>query len=328
MNYPTQIEAKSVILREQLGRIGGLQNIPTVEMLAAPEAWYYRNHIQFHQTREGKLGFQRAHSIQTFAIYECHLPETAINQTWPQIDIEPIAGLERISLRAGMNGDLMLILESTESQALDFRIEDLAISMVQKSSQGSLVLAGSDQIYLEVLERKFVVSSGSFFQVNALQAEAMVRHIMDNLPLDDAMTILDVYSGVGLFSAFLAPRVKNLVGIELSPEACEDFTLNLDEYENVSLYEASTEDVLSSVHFNPEVIIMDPPREGLGAKVVEGILAQDAKTLVYVSCDPATLARDARQLAAGGYKLQKIAMLDMFPQTYHLESISYWDKSS
>jgi 23S rRNA (uracil1939-C5)-methyltransferase len=327
LNYPDQLEVKSAILTEQLERIGGLKIIPQVEIVAAPEPWNYRNHVQFHLTREGKLGFQKAHSNQTFPIRECHLPETSINRLWPQIDIEPIPGLERISLRSGIDEELMLILESSDPQPLDFSVENLAISVVQKSPLGGLVLAGRDHIFMEVSGRKFQVSSTSFFQVNTLQANTMVEHIMAFPPLIDAMKIVDVYCGVGLFSAFLASKGKQLVGIELSPEACDDFTTNLDEFDDVSLYEDSAENVLCSINFNPDVIIMDPPREGLGRKTVDGILSQGAVHLVYISCDPATLARDARSLASGGYTLVKITLFDMFPQTYHLESVSYWEKT-
>lgn len=328
MSYKGQLQAKSDILREQLERIGGLQAIPSIEIIASAEPWYYRNHIQFHLTREGKLGFQRGRTNHTFAIRECHLPEAAINDTWPKINIEASTGLERISLRVGVNDDLMLILESEEPQPLDFNIEDLAISVVHTGPTGSVVLAGSNSITMEVSGRQFAVSSGSFFQVNTHQAEAMVRYILEALPLDQDQSLVDVYCGVGLFSAFLAPQVKNLTGIEISPEACEDFTYNLDEFENVSLYEAPAEEVLSSVQFAPDVILMDPPREGLGAAVIEEIVGQGAATLGYISCDPATLARDARLLVQRGYSMQRIAMIDMFPQTYHLESISVWGKIS
>ena len=326
MNYPTQLTAKATILREQLERIGGLKDIPPVGVEAAPEPWYYRNHIQFHLTHEGKLGFQKAHSNQPFAIRECHLPKVAINQLWPQIEIEPMPGLERVSLRLGADEDMMLILESSDPQPLDFSIEDLAISIVQVGPTGSLVLAGSDHIVMEVLGRHFKVSASSFFQVYTLQTQAMVKYLTEHLSLSENMTILDVYSGVGLFSAFLAPNVKRLVGIEVSPDACEDFTTNLDEFENVDLYEASAEEVLGSIIFNPDIIIMDPPRSGLEGKTVEGILAQGAEQLAYVSCDPATMARDAKKLAAGGYSLMEVTLIDMFPQTYHIESISYWVK--
>jgi 23S rRNA (uracil1939-C5)-methyltransferase len=326
MNYLTQLNAKAGILREQLARIGGLREVPATEIIAAPDPWNYRNHIQFHLTQEGKLGFQKAHSNQPFAIRECHLPVAAINRLWPQVEVEPMPGLERISLRVGMEEDTMLILESSDPQPVDFSIEDLAVSVVQLGPAGSVVLAGSDSITIEVSGKRFHVSAGSFFQVNTLQAQAMVKYLTDHLILDHKMTVLDVYCGVGLFSAFMAPKVKRLVGVEVSPEACEDYSTNLDEFDNVELYEDTAEDVLSQVNFTPDVIIMDPPRAGLGAKTVEGILAQGATHLAYISCDPATLARDGKQLATGGYSLVSLTLLDMFPQTYHIESISLWEK--
>lgn len=101
MNYPTQLKAKADTLKEQLERMGGLRDFPAVEIIAAAEPWYYRNSMQFHLTQDGKLGFQRVHSNQPFAIRECHLPEAAINRLWPQVDVESIPGMERISLRVG-----------------------------------------------------------------------------------------------------------------------------------------------------------------------------------------------------------------------------------
>ena len=295
-------------------------------MHASPEAWYYRNTIQFHVTDEGKLGFQIAHTNQPFAIRECHLPMEAINRLWPQIELEPIPSLERVSLRMGLDEDMMLILKSSDPQAMEFSIENLPVSAVQVGPYGSIVLAGSDYVVMEILGRQFKVSASSFFQVNNLQAQAMIRHLMDHLPISSEMTVVDAYCGVGLFSAFLAPKVKRLAGIEVSPNACEDFSTNLDEFNQVELYEAPVEDVVLNVDFHADMIIMDPPRAGLGAKTVAGIITQGAAHLAYVSCDPATLARDGKQLTEGGYSLTSIALFDMFPQTYHIESISLWEK--
>ena len=176
LRYGDQLITKSAILREQLMRLGGVINPPPVEIVSTPEpSWNYRNHVQFHLTNEGKMGFKKAHSIHTFPIVECHLPVTSINETWPRIEIEPIPGLERISVRSGWQDDMMLVLECSDDQTLDFNIENLTISVVQKSPSGNLVLAGSDHLDMEVLGRKFRVSSTSFFQVNLVQAEAMVK---------------------------------------------------------------------------------------------------------------------------------------------------------
>ncbi len=179
---------------------------------------------------------------------------------------------------------------------------------------------------MEVLGRPFVVSAESFFQVNTLQAENMVRYLLEELPLRPETNLLEVYSGAGLFSAFLAPRVARLVAVEASPTACQDFETNLDEFENVELYEATAEEALPALNFQPDVVLVDPPRAGLGDRVVEAVLKMGAPTLCYVSCDPSTLARDAKELVKAGYSPGKITPFDMFPQTYHIESISVWKK--
>lgn len=326
IDYADQLAFKTAILREQLERIGGLSDISCAPAIASPLPWNYRNHVQFHQSADGKLGYQAARSNSVVPISECHLPETALNEIWPQLELEPIPGLERISLRLGMDDDVMLILESSDPEPLDFSVEELPISAIHLGPGGALVLAGSDRLTVEVLDRQFQVSPASFFQVNTPQAARMVEHLLQHLQLGEDKTLLDVYCGVGLFSAFLAPRAGRLVGIELSPSACEDFAVNLDEFEHVELYEASAEDVLTSQKFHPDVIVVDPPRSGLGQRMLDGLLAQSARQIAYVSCDPSTLARDARRLLAGGYHLQQITPFDLFPQTYHIESISFWEK--
>jgi 23S rRNA (uracil1939-C5)-methyltransferase len=327
MDYVAQLESKKMILQEQLERIGGLHNLPQIEMVPAPDVLNYRNSIQFHLTQDGKLGFQKARSNQTFAITECHLPEQGLNDLWPRIELEPIPGIERIILRQGAGEDFVIILEGDGANGVDFTIEDLPVSIVQVGPTGSIVLAGSDHLWMPALGRQFHVSAESFFQVNSRQAEAMVSHLLKNLKLDKGMTLVDAYCGVGLFSGFMAPLVKRLMGIEVSPQACEDFGINLDEFEHVELFEAPVEDVLGSVNFHPDVILLDPPRAGLGMKAVNGVLAQGAAKLAYISCDPATLGRDSKLLTKGGYSLRKVTLFDMFPQTYHIESISLWEKT-
>jgi 23S rRNA (uracil1939-C5)-methyltransferase len=326
MPYILQLEAKAAILREQLQRIGRLPDPPVGQTIPSPQPWNYRNHIQFHLSPGGKLGFQAAGGLEAIPIQECHLPEGAISEIWPLLEIEPVPGLERVSLRSGVDGELMLVFESSAAELPELSIEELSLSAVYLSPAGVLVLAGSGSIEIEVLGRGFRVSAASFFQVNTLVAEAMVRHVLDNLVLDGQMALLEIYCGAGLFSAFLAPRVGRLVGIEASPAACEDFVDNLDEFDHVELYEAQAEMALPAIDFRPDVILVDPPRAGLGPPVIQEILRLQAPEIVYISCDPATLARDARQLLEGGYRLEKVTPFDLFPQTYHIESISFWKR--
>jgi 23S rRNA (uracil1939-C5)-methyltransferase len=327
--YADQLNVKTTILKDQLVRIGKLENIPIQPIVPSPESFYYRNHIQFHLTRDGKLGFYAMRSQDVMAIQECHLPEETLNVIWPQLDFEPevdsepLEDLERIGLRVGLD-DVQLILESGDIQAPELSVEELTLSAVHLSPAGALVMAGRDHVFIEVSGRSFQVSAGSFFQVNTAVAEKMVEHLLQNLVLKPDMTVIDVYCGVGLFSAFLAPRVGRLVGVESSSSAADDFVENLDEFENVTLYEGPAEEVLPALDLQPDVVLVDPPRSGLEPRALDGLLALKPPVLVYISCDPATLGRDAKRLVAAGYNLKQITPFDLFPQTYHIESISFW----
>jgi 23S rRNA (uracil1939-C5)-methyltransferase len=324
--YQIQLKVKTAILRDQLHRLAGLDDLPLEETVASPKEWNYRNHVQFHLSPQGKLGFRAERSRRVVPIRECHLPEEELNALWPQLDLEPVPGLERVSLRKGEEGEALLILESSKLEAPELSVEEVPVSAVHLSPAGSLVLAGSSYLTVEVMGRPFIVSAESFFQVNTLQAENMVKHLLQELPLHPETTLLEVYSGAGLFSAFLAPRVARLVAVEASPNACQDFEANLDEFDNVELYEAPAEDTLPALDIHPDIVLVDPPRAGLGTRVVQALLALGAPTMAYVSCDPATLARDAKELVRGGYMPVKITPFDMFPQTYHIESISLWKR--
>ncbi|MEA3350481.1 MAG: hypothetical protein U9Q82_07670, partial [Chloroflexota bacterium] len=259
-------------------------------------------------------------------IDECHLPAAAINTLWPQLDINSIPGLDRVGVRVGADADLIVVLESSDPQPVSLDI-DIPISVVHLGPGGRLVLAGDDHVVIAVDEQLFRVSAAAFFQVNIPMTEKMISHLLDYLLLTEETTIIDAYCGVGLFSAFLAPHVGRLVGIESSSAACADFVINLDKFDNVELYEAPAEAALPKLDMHPEIIVVDPPRSGLDRHALDGILALEPDTLAYVSCDPATLSRDAKRLTRGGYQLQQITPFDLFPQTYHIESISFWKQA-
>jgi 23S rRNA (uracil1939-C5)-methyltransferase len=253
-------------------------------------------------------------------IEECHLPETAINRLVPQMDFEGDAALERVSIRAGSGGELLMLLESASPGAPPLAIE-AGISVAHMFEQHTLILVGEDHVILRVLGRDFRVSAGAFFQVNTAVAEKMVLHVLSALPAAP-QTVIDAYCGVGLFSAFLAPRCERLISVEASPAACEDFGANLDEFQNVELYEDAVERVLPALDAKPNVILVDPPRAGLERAALDSIARMDPEMLMYVSCDPSTLARDAARLIKAGYRLEGVTPFDLFPQTYHIESIS------
>ena len=323
--YEEQLKAKTEILRDQLARIGRIENPPVREMVASPSPWNYRNHVQFHLTEEGRLGYMTAGVPRVFAISECHLPEGSINSLWPQLEFEPGMDIERISLRSGVDEELMLVLESESPEPPELEIE-AGISATHVFEDNTIVIAGNDHVLLRVLERDFTVSAPSFFQVNTAMAGTMVEHILANLPVSPSTTLMDVYCGAGLFSAFLAPKCRRVIGIESSPSACEDFAVNLDEFENVEQYEGLAEEVIPYLDVKPDVVLVDPPRAGLEKQVVDGLLKSGPKMIAYVSCDPSTLARDAARLIGGGYRLKQVTPFDLFPQTFHIESISIFEK--
>jgi 23S rRNA (uracil1939-C5)-methyltransferase len=326
--YEEQLKAKREILRDQLRRIGRIENPPVQDIVASPNPWNYRNHVQFHITKEGKLGYVGAGT--SFAkgiipIAECHLPEESINSLWPQLEFEPDPNIERISLRVGKENDLMLILESDSPESPELEIE-AEISVAHVFEENAVVIAGNDHIIIPVLGREFRVSAASFFQVNTAMAEKMVQHLLACLPVSLSTTLLDVYCGVGLFSAFLAPKCGRLIGIEASSSACEDFAVNLDEFDHVELYEGLVEEVIPLLEAKPDIVLVDPPRAGLEKHVVDGILKLSPRVIAYVSCDPSTLARDSKRLIEGGYNLKQVTPFDLFPQTYHIESISIFEQ--
>ena len=322
LTYEAQLKAKAEILRDQLTRIGKLANPPVNPTVEGSSPWNYRNHVQFHLTEDGRLGYVSVRGVEVISISECHLPEARINDLWPQLDFEPETEIERVSLRDG--DDLMLVLESESPAAPELELE-AGISVVHLYEDHPVVMAGDGALRMRVLDRDFQVSAASFFQVNTLVAEKMVGHVLSKLPAE-MDTALDLYCGVGLFSAFLAPRCQRLIGIELSASACEDFAVNLDEFEGVELYEGLAEDVIPHLEAAPTLVLVDPPRAGLERAVLDSILRLNPPTILYVSCDPSTLARDAARLIAGGYRLVEVTPFDMFPQTYHIESISLFQK--
>src|SRR5262245_33396443 len=163
--YEEQLKAKTEILRDQLRRMGRIENPPVRDMVASPSPWNYRNHVQFHLTEEGKLGYMTAGVPRVFAISECHLPERAINSFWPQLEFEPGMDLERVSLRSGADDELMLVLESNSPEPPELEIE-AGISATHVFEENTVVIAGNDHVVIRVLDREFKVSAASFFQVN------------------------------------------------------------------------------------------------------------------------------------------------------------------
>ena len=146
--------------------------------------------------------------------------------------------------------------------------------------------------------------------------------MLAKLDVREGQSVLDAYCGVGLFSRFIASKADRVIGIESSRSAIDDARVNLAQFDQVDLRVGLVEDVLPELTTSIDAAVVDPPRAGCGPQVIQALIERSVKRLVYVSCDPATLARDARQLIDSGYQLVEVQPVDMFPQTYHLETVT------
>jgi 23S rRNA (uracil1939-C5)-methyltransferase len=315
---------KREIVVDQLRRIGGIEHPPVQETVPSQQPYGYRNALQFQVNPEGKLGFTRLRSHEVVPVQECHLPVEAIQQIWKQIELEPGSGVHQVGVRANSDGEVQLILEGDASDLPELSIEELEVSAVHVSQAGKIVLGGAGELWMEVLGKPFRVSAESFFQVNSEMAARLVSEVLSEMGDAHYPVAMDLYAGVGLFSAFIAGRVNRLIAVESSSSACEDFAMNLDEFENIELYEAQVEQALEYLNVGADLVVADPPRSGLGKKVSAALVEMACKKIVYISCDPATMARDGRALAQGGYRLSRVIPFDLFPQTYHIETLSVW----
>ncbi len=333
LSYPAQLKWKRQIVIDQLTRIGGIDAPAVLETVPSPDPFHYRNHVQYSQSPDGRLGFISVESVSSVVpISECAITRPEIMDLFAQLDIEKL-DVDQIAVRVGAEGDRMVAFESETGEPPDVELE-LPISVASVNGAGeALTMIGSDHLVHVINGRPFRVSAGSFFQVNTAQAESLARVVLDALALNGGETVFDLFCGVGLFTAFIAAKAARVVGVESSPSAIRDAEMNLDEFENVELYESPVELAIDPIArtlphpHTPTRILLDPPRSGCDKTVTSALITLAAPRVVYVSCDPATLARDARRLIGGGYRLVSVQPLDMFPQTHHIETVAIFEKT-
>jgi len=322
--YTLQVEAKQDIVRSQLLRIGKIQDPPLQAMIPSPRTWNMRNHIQFHQRPDGTLGFHRAGSSEIMPINTCLLPLEPIRELWTRVELDPMEGVERIGFRCDSMANNLVILHGNRSADVEMSM-DADASVAWISPYGTQILGGEAHLQYHVLDQPFLVSPSSFFQVNSSLLERMVNEVMGFLKPQAGETVLDLYAGVGLFSVFAASNGAAVIAVESGLSSCNDFALNLEPFDDIELYQAQVEEVVPYLDRSFDAVIVDPPRAGLAREVRDALIENRPKRLVYVSCDTATFARDARRLIDGGFTCTSIQPIDLFPQTYHIELISYWE---
>ncbi|OQY25934.1 MAG: hypothetical protein B6I34_01075 [Anaerolineaceae bacterium 4572_32.1] len=331
--YSAQLLFKTAVLRDQLTRLGKFSDPPVRDTIASPEPWHYRNHVQFALDRQGHLGFRAAGSRRIVPVDECLLMHPLLEELFYSLELgadDAFPPLKSLSLRAGINtGDQMIIFEALEDKEPALEV-DFPLSCVLLHKDGPPInLIGYNHITERVGGRNFRVSAGSFFQVNTAQAETLVRLVREYLAPSGSETLLDAYSGVGVFALSLVDEMEHVIGIESAPSAVDDFLINTEEMEvdNVTIMSGPVEKVLPDLDAPVDLAVLDPPRAGIDQDALTALVRLAPERVVYVSCDPATLARDGRRLADAGYELKIAQPVDMFPQTYHMEIVSLWVKT-
>jgi len=281
--------------------------------------------MQSHVDPQGRLGLQGHRSHHIIPLSECHLPSKPIAAFLSGCTFSQGHNMERLVIREGSDQTILMMLHSCRPDVPRIFCE-LPASIVHHYPDHAVTIAGDNFVTYGLSNQEFKVTAGSFFQVNTVAAAQMVWMIRDYVQQGDYSTIFDLYAGVGLFSKFLAPLCDNIIAIESSTSACEDYTENLGQISNSRLYPGSVEKILPRMTLKADLILLDPPRAGLHPGVISSIVRISPKAIIYVSCDPSTLARDLRLMMQHGFELKKVVPIDMFPQTYHIESVSFLER--
>ena len=322
--YEAQLQFKREIVVDQLQRIGGFADPPVLPTLPSPQPWGYRSHATFHVNAEGRLCFVGTDDTSLVPIEECHILRPELLELLTLLDLD-VPELERVRLQVGSDPDDRMIVLSTRDDSVPELLADLPVSVNFLLSDNEPVnLIGESHVNYTVHGRTFRVTAGGFFQVNLPVAERLVELVLDRLALQGNEAVLDLYAGVGLFTAFLAERAALVTSVESYPPAVTDADANLADLDNVDLIEGNVEDVLPALSELYDAVVLDPPRSGVHVRALDALGELAPQTIVMVSCEPSTLARDAQRLARKGYRLLSVQPVDMFPQTYHVESVAHF----
>lgn len=326
--YPTQVRIKGRVVADQLQRIAKFDDPPLLEPIPDETGWEYRNRALFRTTELGYPGFLSAGSEEVYPVDDCLIVHPLLSQLYRSLHMKH-PNVEKMELRVGTaTGDLMVVLQTYDEEPPSLKV-DFPLSIVQvRHDTTPTPLVGLDYITEVVHGREFRISATSFFQVNSEQAGQLVDLVLDALALEGDEVVLDAYCGVGLFTAFIAEWASLVVGIEINPDAVDDGVYNLADAENVTLLEGQVAYALSEVEEQIDAVVVDPPRGGVEKEVLDALALKAPERIVYVSCDPATFARDARRLVRKGYTLDWVQPVDLFPQTYHVETISLLTRES
>jgi 23S rRNA (uracil1939-C5)-methyltransferase len=359
LTYDAQLDYKTEKVRDALERIGHLRDVTVHPAIGMDEPWNYRNKAQFPVGLvKGRpvLGFYAARSHNLINIEQCPIQHEVINrvmclmrefiQTYniPVYEESTHRGvLRHVVIKVGFRSHQLMVIVVTNGE-LHRKKEMVSLlkdglpgitSIIQNVQtkktnvvlgEKNITLWGSDSILDAIGDLKFRISPLSFFQVNPVQIEKLYGKVLEYANLTGKEKVVDAYCGIGTISLFLAGKAAKVYGVEAIPQAVQDAKENagLNGIENAEFLEGRSEAVLprlSGLGLHPDVVVVDPPRKGCDPKLLNAIVKMAPERMIYVSCNPATLARDLNLMSENGYQAEEVQPVDLFPQTMHVETV-------
>ncbi|MEZ0537289.1 23S rRNA (uracil(1939)-C(5))-methyltransferase RlmD [Caldicellulosiruptoraceae bacterium PP1] len=357
-NYEFQLELKRQIVEDAMKRIAKL-DVKVNKTIGMKNPYYYRNKVQLPITKKDNkvcIGFYKPMSHDVVDIEKCFIQHDDCNKVIPiikemieEFKIEPYnehkhSGLLRhVLIRKSFAFDTMMIVFVTTKmpkevdkikEYLVTRINNLKSLYININDKKTNVILGENEylIYGEktikdkIGKYTFEISPKSFFQVNSEQVNTLYSKVVEYLGNSKLNTIFDAYCGIGTISLYVSHLADKVIGIENVKEAIDDAKKNAKQngVNNAEFILGNAEDEIPNLikkGIKPDAIVVDPPRKGCDKKLIDAIINAEINKVVYVSCNPSTLARDLRILVDGGYKVKSVQPVDMFPQSYHVECV-------
>ncbi len=334
ISYAHQLEVKAGILRENLQRIAKIE-LPVELQVHAGEPWTYRNRVRLkvQSKSEFALGYFKFNSHDLLPVERCPISSPLINRAIAALwQVRP-SGVREIELFANAE-DSQLLVEIYGDQPQNGFAEDLKRVLPEvcdvvafsspagaghrSSTAEAASLPRSAELVYNTKLGSYRIAAGAFFQVNRYLTDELVDIVTSG---QSGKTALDLYAGGGLFATVLSREFERVIAVESSPISYSDLRYNSPR--NVKAVRAMSAEYLQQVagKLKPDLVVMDPPRAGLGESVVHRLVSLGAPRMIYVSCDPATLSRDLGGLLKAGYRIGQAHLVDLFPQTYHMESV-------
>jgi 23S rRNA (uracil1939-C5)-methyltransferase len=323
LSISSQQFAKEEILVNQLSRIGNIKNPILLPMIKSENHWQYQTQSTFILNKNGELSFPDRYSREYIPAKDCPLLSTELSSRVEQLVFPDLPDLAQVQLRIGSNDNDLLILESFSDEPFDFEI-DFPISVVQIGSEMTHIL--SDRFYQieEFSEQSFRLSASSeiYFQEEiAYKISKLLNKTFTDYLIKD---LIHIHAGIGQISLLLAPNFESIVAIEKNGSEADDFIFNLDSFDGIDIFEASTFQVLPTLSNPSSAILISPKDNGIDRFDLDAILKYQPPMLAYLSQNLSTLGRDAKRITEKGYELLNISPIDNSPHSSKIESLSFW----